>query len=167
LLCIVGFSVRCQFPVCSNHLPAVVDVLREFSSSSAPLEVVMCKVNGKRISFSTARNSSTENGRILSVSVARLSHRHLPILLSRAVILGTFLKLPLVHNALRSLSLGPVTISLPLLPLLTPVMWLHDGHQFCYATVADIRELSIVMLICSSFLCSSIRITVIHISSKK
>jgi pentatricopeptide repeat protein len=105
--------------VSSNRLPEVVDALREFSCSSAPLEVVMCKVNGKRISFSTARNSSTENGRILSVSVARLSHRHLPILLSRALISGTLLKLPLVHNALRSLSLGPVpSLSLSFLSLL-------------------------------------------------
>jgi hypothetical protein len=146
---------------------AVSCILQLLACSGSSIESLMCKLNRKRISFFTARNPSTENGHILSVSVARLSHCHLPTLLSRAVISGLFLKLPLVHNALRSLSLGPVTISLPLLPLLTPVMWLHDGHQFCYATVADIRELSIVMLICSSFLCSSIRITVIHISSKK
>ncbi|XP_062195366.1 pentatricopeptide repeat-containing protein At2g13600-like isoform X1 [Phragmites australis] len=80
--------------------------------------------NGKSQPFSIARSSSPENECILSVLVSRLSHCHIPLLLSRAIVSGLFLKIPLVHSVLRSLSLGTVpALTLSFLSLLH-----HSGY---------------------------------------
>ncbi|KAJ1269398.1 hypothetical protein BS78_07G208600 [Paspalum vaginatum] len=74
--------------------------------------------------FSIAKRSFPENKCILSIPIPRLSQCHIPLLLSRAIVSGLFLKLPLVHSVLRSLSLGPVpSLSLSFLSLLR-----HSGY---------------------------------------
>ncbi|GJN15594.1 hypothetical protein PR202_gb02519 [Eleusine coracana subsp. coracana] len=105
----------------------------------------MCKLNGRSKSFSTARNFG--NRHILSVSVARLSHCHLPILLSRVIISGLFFKLPLVHNALRSLSLGPVpSLSLSFLSLLRRCGYMNlENYSLNIALSAASRLPSVVI----------------------
>ncbi|KAL6661038.1 hypothetical protein ACP70R_000422 [Stipagrostis hirtigluma subsp. patula] len=103
-------------------------------------------LNGKTWSFSAARNYP-ENRCILSVSVPRLSHCHLPLLLSRAIVSGLFLRLPLVHSVLRSLSLGPVpSLSLSFFSLLRRSGLLNlDNYSLNIALSAAARLPSVVV----------------------
>ncbi|PUZ52462.1 hypothetical protein GQ55_6G271900 [Panicum hallii var. hallii] len=75
---------------------------------------------GKSKPFYIAKRSFPENK-----CIPHLSHCHIPLLLSRAIVSGLFLKPPLVHSILRSLSLGPVpSLSLSFLSLLR-----HSGYM--------------------------------------
>uniref|UniRef100_J3MUU7 HORMA domain-containing protein n=1 Tax=Oryza brachyantha TaxID=4533 RepID=J3MUU7_ORYBR len=104
-------------------------------------------LNGKTRYFSTLRNLYPENKCVLTIPVSCLSHRHLPILLSRATVSGLLLKLPLVHSALRSLSLGPIpSLSISFLVLLRRFAYMTlDNYSFNIAISAAARLPSVVV----------------------
>uniref|UniRef100_A0A0D9XA93 Pentatricopeptide repeat-containing protein n=1 Tax=Leersia perrieri TaxID=77586 RepID=A0A0D9XA93_9ORYZ len=103
--------------------------------------------NGKMRYFSTLRNSYAENKCIFSAPVSKLSHCHLPILLSHATVSGLLLELPLVHSVLRSLSLGPVpSLSISLLSLLCRFTYVTlDNYSLNIAISAAARIPSVVV----------------------
>ena len=80
---------------------------------------------GKLKPFSIVKSSCPEHKHILSISIPRLSHCHIPLILSQSIVSGLLLKLPLVHSVLRTLSLGPFpSLSLSFLSLLR-----HSGYM--------------------------------------
>ncbi|XP_062192344.1 pentatricopeptide repeat-containing protein At2g29760, chloroplastic-like isoform X2 [Phragmites australis] len=103
--------------------------------------------DGKAKPFYIARSSCPENKCILSVSIPRLSHCHIPLLLSRVIVSGLFLKLPLVHSVLRSLSLGPVpSLSLSFLSLLRRPGYVNlDNYSLNIALSATARLPSVAV----------------------
>ncbi|KAL6900703.1 hypothetical protein ACP4OV_005379 [Aristida adscensionis] len=104
-------------------------------------------LGGKMWSISTATNSYPEIRCVLSVSVPRLSYCHLPILLSRTIISGLYLEMPLIHSVLRSLSLGPVpSLSLSLLAMLRRSGLMNlDNYSLNIALSAVARLPSVVV----------------------
>uniref|UniRef100_A0ACD6ADF1 Uncharacterized protein n=1 Tax=Avena sativa TaxID=4498 RepID=A0ACD6ADF1_AVESA len=101
---------------------------------------------GKMRHFSTIRNYSPEKGRLLPIPISRLSHCHLPLLLSYATVSGLLLKIPLLHSVLRSLSSGPdPSLSLSFLSLLRRSGYMPlDNYSLCAALSTAARLPSVV-----------------------
>lgn len=100
----------------SACLPATTDRLSTpLALMGAPSQIFV----GKSKAFCIAKSSFPEHKYALSILIPRLSHCHIPLLLSQSIVSGLLLKLPLVHSVLRSLSLGHFpSLSLDLLALL-------------------------------------------------